>query len=299
MSTAIRIVQGRFGRLELLSMDTALALHARGQLHLLLPVAGAGGAVDVRGQRYPLAPGQAVLMNAWEPHAYRPPAGQQRQLLLALYAEPGWLAAAGLPPAVRWGRACVALPPGLRVLAERLATLMAQHEGMDEAALQAGLAVLLETLLAHQPLPQGHAGFGVVRRACDARIRKAIDYLRSHVGAELDMDTVAAEACLSRAHFFKLFRQSMHLTPALYVNALRIDAAIAGLGAGGRALRQLSDDLGFNAQSHFSRFFREHCGVSPSQYRQAVERLPACDVAAAQRAPVAHVPAGADWRAAR
>jgi AraC family transcriptional regulator len=47
----------------------------------------------VRGERAPLADDSAVLVNAWEHHAYEYPAPQgQRTLVLALYIEPGWLA---------------------------------------------------------------------------------------------------------------------------------------------------------------------------------------------------------------
>jgi transcriptional regulator GlxA family with amidase domain len=95
--------------------------------------------------------------------------------------------------------------------------------------------------------------------------------MRAHVGAELDIDKLAAEACLSRAHFFKLFQQDTNLTPNLYVNVLRMEAAIEGITQSRRPLVSLSDDLGFSAQSHFTRFFQQHLGAGPSQYRKVVD----------------------------
>jgi transcriptional regulator GlxA family with amidase domain len=95
--------------------------------------------------------------------------------------------------------------------------------------------------------------------------------MRANVGAELDIDKLAAEASLSRAHFFKLFQQDTSLTPSLYVNVLRIEAAIDGLTSTRNSLVSLSDSLGFSAQSHFTRFFQQHLGALPSQYRKVVD----------------------------
>jgi AraC-like DNA-binding protein len=33
----------------------------------------------------------------------------------------------------------------------------------------------------------------------------------------------------------------------------------------------LSENLGFSEQGHFTRFFRQHIGASPSQYRRVVD----------------------------
>jgi AraC family transcriptional regulator len=108
-------------------------------------------------------------------------------------------------------------------------------------------------------------------QAPDFRIRRAISFMRANVGIETDMDQLAAKACLSRAHFFKLFRQYTNLTPNIYNNILRVEAAIQGLTHTQQSMMNLSENLGFSAQSHFTRFFQQHTGVVPSQYRKVVD----------------------------
>jgi transcriptional regulator GlxA family with amidase domain len=108
-------------------------------------------------------------------------------------------------------------------------------------------------------------------RMPDPRIRRAIGFMRANVCAELDIDSIASAACLSRAHFFKLFQQDTSLTPNLYVNVLRMEKAIEGLTQSRVPLVTLSESLGFSAQSHFTRFFQQHLGAMPSQYRKVVD----------------------------
>ena len=93
MSSAIKLFQGRFGRVALLDMTAPLVEHAHHHCHVLLKAGGSDSAFLIRGERQPLTDSTAVLVNAWEPHAYQHdlPPGQDT-LILALYIEPSWLA---------------------------------------------------------------------------------------------------------------------------------------------------------------------------------------------------------------
>ncbi len=79
---------------------------------------------------------------------------------------------------------------------------------------------------------------------------------------------LAKEAGLSRAHFYRLFERSTRMTPHLYVNLLRMELAVKTVVHSDDSLAVVSDTLGFAAPSHFTRFFRDHSGVNPSEFRQ-------------------------------
>ncbi|MDB6051937.1 MAG: AraC-family regulator, partial [Pseudomonas sp.] len=82
----------------------------------------------------------------------------------------------------------------------------------------------------------------------------------------------AARACgLSRAHFFALFKKDTGMTPTLLLNDARMRRAFAWFEReSSGTLGLLSENLGFSEQGHFTRFFRQHNGASPSQYRRVV-----------------------------
>ena len=57
------------------------------------------------------------------------------------------------------------------------------------------------------------------------------------------------------------------MAPGLFANMLRMEAAIAEMVAGRRGMAEVSDELGFSAPAHFTRFFRGHAGAAPSEFR--------------------------------
>jgi len=105
----------------------------------------------------------------------------------------------------------------------------------------------------------------------DSRIRKAISYMKEAGSVDVDFAALASEVNLSRAHFFELFRRATNLTPNVYANVLRFDRAVERLTEAKTAIDEVADELGFSAPGHFTRFFRQHLGVTPSEYRRVVQ----------------------------
>jgi len=91
MSDALRIAHGAFGRVALLDMDRSLVRHAHPHCHVLLKVDGDDTQFLVGDDVAPLTDDLAVLVNAWEPHAYIHDPRRKNALILALYIEPDWL----------------------------------------------------------------------------------------------------------------------------------------------------------------------------------------------------------------
>ena len=94
--------------------------------------------------------------------------------------------------------------------------------------------------------------------------------VRISVTFELDVDGLAAATGLSRAHFFTLFQRDTRVTPLVYANVLRFEAAVQRLTHSQEPVGDVSHELGFSTPSHFSRFFRAHLGITPSDYRRKV-----------------------------
>lgn len=279
MSSAIRVLKGQFGRIALLNMDHPLVNHAHSQCHVLIKVGGADTFFRVGNRYCPLSTDTAVLINAWEPHAYtHHDRGAPHTVILAFYIEPLWLSnidksfIASQSPNF-FPQPCVALPHKIRTLSENLATTMLYGGQISDDALQTQLSNLMVLVIDafSEWRSTTHLSAYDFPHIQDSRIRRAISYMQANAGSKIDTSELASEACLSRPHFFKLFREQTNLTPTLYNNILRVEAAIQGITDTSESMSALSANLGFNAQSHFTRFFQQHTGVLPSQYRQVVD----------------------------
>lgn len=279
MSTAIRIFQGKFGRVALLDMNGPLVTHAHSQCHVLLKASGADTYFSVRDRLQPLMDNTAVLINSWEPHCYAHPGPEApRTQILALYIEPIWLGAieskltASSHPGF-FSRPCVEISPHIRRLTDALAMQMMCGEHFSEAQLEISLSHLMMSVIDAFSEWRSFDGTIATRPQLvqDKRIRRAIGVMRENLGSELNVDMLASSACLSRAHFFKLFQQCTAVTPHVYSNVLRMENAIWSLAHTDDPMHAISERLGFSAQSHFTRFFQQHLGIAPSQYRRVVD----------------------------
>lgn len=276
MARALQIFQGGFGRAALLDMNHSLVLHAHPHCHVLIKVAGADTAFNVDGRSCPLGEDCFVVVNAWEPHSYTHRPSKEGTVILALYIEPDWLrqiesafgasAEPGFFPVPSVGMTAQV------ARAARHLTLAMSFEG-DHAEMLGALDTLMTAVIERFAEWRNASSRRAPYR--DFRVRKAIGYMRENLGGHFTLCDVARESGLSRSHLFQLFHENLNLSPNVYYNTLRMEAAVGHLAdTQARPLGELSRGLGFAMPSHFTRFFRTNMGVTPSEYRRVVT-LPA------------------------
>ena len=282
MSSAVRIAYGDFGRVALLDMDRSLVRHAHPHCHVLLKVEGADTQFSVGDELVQLTDRQAVLVNAWVPHAYVHDKSRPRTTILALYIEPKWLTmfrhnwTAATAPSL-FERPGGEITPEIRELAMSLATVMVAEPSavaVHEELLAKLMIAVIERFTPWQTASHSLTALAAERGRMDWRIRRAVCVMRESSGKSIDLGAVAKESGLSRAHFYRLFQASTNLTPNVYLNMLRVEIAVRSIVDSPDSLSKLSCSLGFSAPAHFSRFFKDHAGASPSEFR-SVARMSA------------------------
>lgn len=279
MTRALKLYLGSFGRVCLLHSDRDLVTHAHPQYHVLIKAGGADTAYQVGSATYTLNEDAIILVNPWEPHSktHQPASGPS--LVLALFIEPKWLAelAPGLPaggaPAL-FPSSRVAMTASIRALTNRMVAVMADADssGGGETQWEAALSDLVLAIVRSFAVRPALAGVARcrLRRATDPRIARAISFMENHLGESYSSEELARMHCLSRPHFFQLFKECTTVSPALYMNTLRMEAALGELAHDAVSIGQLSDTLGFSEPHHFTRFFRHNLGIPPTEYRRIV-----------------------------
>jgi AraC family transcriptional regulator len=276
MTHALKFFQGRFGRVALLDSDHSLVTHAHPQCHVLIKARGEDTAFEVGDRLHPLTRDTAILVNAWEPHA-KIHERAQRSTVLALYIEPEWLtatdrrmSAAGLRGF--FPRSCVTIPPHVRRLADRLIDEMFDANPDSQIKWEGVLSELMMSVLHTFSAWRDREDVGTsTRQPFDARVGRAIRFMRDNLGGGFSFDDVARESHLSRPHFFYLFKQCTAVSPAIFFNTLRMEEAFSQLTGADMTINAVASRLGFSEPHHFTRFFRQNLGIPPSEYRRTVE----------------------------
>src|SRR5690606_19087864 len=94
------------------------------------------------------------------------------------------------------------------------------------------------------------------------------DNLRRHAIDGVRIEALVAGSGMSRSHFFRQFKRTIGVSPQQVIDEERMSYALQALGEPNLMLSQLSRELGFSAPAHFTRFFIQHAGCTPSHFRR-------------------------------
>jgi AraC-like DNA-binding protein len=276
MSRAVSVCHGAFGRATIYELNRPMVTHAHREGHLLFHLGGSPGTVTVRGTPIPCDGSGIVTINPWEPHSFTASSALHAGVFFVMYIRPGWLERI-VGTGIRGSRLFGASSHATNLLMERM--LRQAISMMDDPPGNKMLETLLGDicqLCSEQTTKEITAnedrGMADWRRL-DFRIRKSLDVLSGPIVTEATMLGVARASGLSRAHFFKLFRQNTGVTPLVFANTLRIERSLLKLATPQATIRRIGDELGFSCQSTFSRFFASHVGMAPQTYRKAIRTV--------------------------
>ncbi|MEQ9167959.1 MAG: AraC family transcriptional regulator [Fulvivirga sp.] len=98
----------------------------------------------------------------------------------------------------------------------------------------------------------------------------AIYYIKSNLDKKLEMEQIAGKACMSRAGFFKKFKEELGITPSQYILQERLKRAKHLLEHTDYSISQICYYSGFENLSHFITVFKKQFENSPGQYRSNI-----------------------------
>lgn len=102
----------------------------------------------------------------------------------------------------------------------------------------------------------------------DSQIQDVIQYMRENFGDKLNVNQLAKLVGLSRAHFLRIFKREMAMSPMSFLNKLRFEEATKQLRDPNLTITDVALTCGFGSASHFSSSFFKHLGMTPTEYRK-------------------------------
>jgi AraC-like DNA-binding protein len=112
------------------------------------------------------------------------------------------------------------------------------------------------------------------------RLCRARRYIDESYDLPLDLAEISKQACLSRYHFLRLFRDTFATTPHQYLTKRRIEKAKELLCSEEFSVTEVCFEVGFQSLGSFSTLFRRWVGDAPNIYRErqqaSLRKVPGC-----------------------
>jgi AraC-like DNA-binding protein len=271
MATSIRLFRGAFGHVSVLNVASDFVTHAHAEAHIILWLDGAAGEMTVGSEKVGLGPRVAAGINSFQPHSHALSADGRAGKFLAFYIDPEWFyRRRGVPrDQPIFATASIPIDAWLHRVAVTLYEELSDGE-IDELA-HYEIERLIDSLADAADSIRPRCARSIHQGGIDRRVLKAIALMKANVGERICFDEVAKAVGLSRPHFFALFKEQTSLTPNVYWNTLRMQEALRQLQWSREPLTSVAWNLGFTTQGNFTRFFRDHAGVPPTLYREAMQ----------------------------
>ena len=100
-----------------------------------------------------------------------------------------------------------------------------------------------------------------------AKLSTVIEFIQQNYNKKLSNDDLANLAGFSTVYFRKLFTATVGVSPMVYARSVRINKAKELLKSEYGSLSSVALSLGYSDLYDFSRDFKKHVGVSPSNYK--------------------------------
>jgi len=142
----------------------------------------------------------------------------------------------------------------------------------EAQACNCGRQVLLDRLfevllvqLIRELMEGGVAKVGMLAGLADKNLRRALVAIHDKPEIDWTVESLAAEACMSRSVFSNLFRETIGETPAKYLQGWRIGLVQKWL-KNGQPLKLIAEEAGYKSESALSRAFKAQTGLSAREW---------------------------------
>lgn len=103
-------------------------------------------------------------------------------------------------------------------------------------------------------------------------IQKACEYIEENIDKDISLDQLADYLGVSNFYLSKLFKDEKGDNYISYVTELRLEKAKRLLGDDSLIIKEITSMVGYKDQNYFSKLFKQRYGLSPSEYRETLNK---------------------------
>lgn len=124
-------------------------------------------------------------------------------------------------------------------------------------------------LVVYLKRPSGQSQFSVLLEPISStrRVDKLRHYISQHLNKPITIIELAERLHISDRQLTRIFKHELGMTPAAYIEAVRVEAARNQLETTNHKLEAIASDNGFGTVDTLIRAFRRVLNITPSDYR--------------------------------
>ena len=101
-------------------------------------------------------------------------------------------------------------------------------------------------------------------------IRKAQQYISSHIREKLSVPLVASQVDVSPSYLTALFHKNLQISPGEYIRRIKLNESKQMIRENQLNFTEIAAALQYSTVHHFSRQFKEKFGITPTEYARSV-----------------------------
>ena len=154
-----------------------------------------------------------------------------------------------------------------------LEQMLREQEKADVYSNDMIISLLVQTLLTL--LREGHTNNDKLQMSHTLRseneiIRRAQQYIGSHIREKLSVPIVARSVDISPSYLTSLFHKHLQISPGEYIRRIKLQESKQMIREDTLNFTQIAAILQYSTVHHFSRQFKEHFGITPTEYAKSV-----------------------------
>lgn len=105
----------------------------------------------------------------------------------------------------------------------------------------------------------------------DKIVSNIIKILNDHLYTSIDLDTIAKELFFSKTYIKNVFKKNMGISIIQYYILLKIEESKKLISQRKYTYTEIANIMGFNSVHYFSRLFKAHTDMTPSEYARSIK----------------------------
>lgn len=104
-------------------------------------------------------------------------------------------------------------------------------------------------------------------------VDRAISYIRNHYSSDIKVTDIANHLCVNRSYLYKLFKNSLQMSPQEFLTKFRISRAKELLSITKLSIENVALSCGYQDALVFSKAFKKNTGCVPTLYRKEHQNM--------------------------